>query len=93
MNDIPKYDPDTGADEKTRMKGLIEALSAYIEQFHGGYVRMVDYDGKILTVELGGACVGCPLSTATLGGWIEGNVRQFFPGIQKVIGIEAGSGE
>jgi Fe-S cluster biogenesis protein NfuA len=74
------------ADIKTeiQMKALVEQLSAYIETFHGGSVEYVDFDGKILKVRLGGACLGCPLSPNTLHGWVEGTVRQFFPDIQDV---------
>lgn len=67
-----------------QLKALIEQLSAYIETFHGGSVEYVDYDGKVLKVKLGGACLGCPLSPNTLHGWVEGTVRQFFPDIQDV---------
>ena len=67
------------------MKGLIDFLSSYIEQYHGGYARFVSFDGKILKVEMGGACTGCPLSMTTLHGWIEGTARQFFPELQEVI--------
>jgi Fe-S cluster biogenesis protein NfuA len=69
-------------DEQLRV--LIQRLSAYIEQFHGGSVEYISYDGKILRVRLGGACLGCPLSPNTLHGWVEGTVKQFFPEIQKV---------
>jgi Fe-S cluster biogenesis protein NfuA len=67
-----------------QMRGLIEQLSAYIEQYHGGLVELVDFDGKVLKVKLGGACLGCPLSLNTLHGWVEGTVRQFFPDIERV---------
>ncbi len=67
-----------------QMKALLEQLSAYIETFHGGSVEYVAFDGKTLKVRLGGACLGCPLSPATLHGWVEGTVRQFFPSIEKV---------
>ena len=67
-----------------QMKALVEQLSAYIETFHGGSAEYVSFDGKILKVHLGGSCLGCPLSPATLHGWVEGTVRQFFPGIEKV---------
>lgn len=67
-----------------QMKGLVEQLSAYIEHFHGGSVEFISFDGKKLSVRLGGACLGCPLSPATLHGWVEGTVRQFFPDIEKV---------
>lgn len=67
-----------------RMSALLEVISSYIEQYHGGWVRMVDFDGSVLKVEMGGACEGCPLSDATLHGWVEGTVRQFFPDIERV---------
>lgn len=70
-----------------QIKVLLTNLSAYIEQFHGGSVEFVSLDGNILLVKLGGACLGCPLSPATLHGWIEGTVKQFFPEIKEVKNI------
>ena len=67
-----------------QMKGLVEQLSAYIEHYHGGSVEFESFDGKNLKVSLGGACLGCPLSQATLHGWVEGTVKQFFPDIESV---------
>jgi len=67
-----------------QVRVLIQRLSAYIEQFHGGSVEFISFDGKVLRVRLGGACLGCPLSPNTLHGWVEGTVKQFFPEIQKV---------
>lgn len=77
------------APEKERLRALLEQVSAYIEQFHGGSVEMVSYDGKVLKVRLGGACLGCPLLPSTLRGWVEGTVRQFFPHIERVESVEA----
>jgi len=67
-----------------QLKGLVEQLDAYVAQFHGGSVSWVSFDGKTLKVKLGGACLGCPLSPATLQGWIAGTVKQFFPEIERV---------
>ena len=67
-----------------QVRVLIQRLSAYIEQFHGGSVEFISFNGKILKVRLGGACLGCPLSPNTLHGWVEGTVKQFFPQIEKV---------
>ena len=89
MSGYPQYTPEDGQNVDERMAGLVEFLSAYIEQYHGGWVRMVDYDGSVLKVEMGGACIGCPLSPHTLKGWIEGTVRQFFPDIAEVVAVEA----
>jgi len=75
-----RIDPKT----ELQMKALVEQLSAYIETFHGGSAEYVSFDGKVLKVHLGGSCLGCPLSPATLHGWVEGTVRQFFPEIERV---------
>ena len=69
------------------MNGLINQISAYIEQYHGGSVDLISFDGSEVKVRLGGACVGCPLSEATLRGWVEGTIQQFFPEV-KVIGVD-----
>ena len=78
----PETNQDYTLEESVR--ALIHQISAYVEQFHGGTVEMVSFDGKILKVRLGGACLGCPLLPSTLHGWIAGTVHQFFPEIQVV---------
>jgi Fe-S cluster biogenesis protein NfuA len=70
------------APTEEQVRTLVDKLSAYIEQFHGGSVEMVAFDGKVLTVRLGGACLGCPLLPSTLHGWVEGTIKQFFPDLQ-----------
>ena len=70
--------------ETEQMKGLIEQLNAYITTYHGGSVELVSYNGTVVKVRLGGACLGCPLSPLTVKGWVEGTVRQFFPNIDRV---------
>ena len=74
--------------EVQRMQALIKNISAYIEQYHGGTVELVSFDGDALVVRLGGACIGCPLSPTTLHGWVEGTVRQFFPEIKSVEAVD-----
>jgi Fe-S cluster biogenesis protein NfuA len=71
-----------------RLGALIETLSAYISQYHGGSVELVKYDGHSLKVRLGGACEACPLSMTTLNGWVAGTVRQFFPEVEKIEAVE-----
>jgi len=75
---IPAYS------EQQQMQGLIEQLDAYINQYHGGSVELVSYDGKKVVVHLGGACLGCPLSPTTVQGWVAGTIRQFFPNVESV---------
>lgn len=66
------------------MRGLIGQLDAYIAQYHGGRVEFHSFDGKTVKVRMGGACEECPLQPATLRGWVEGTIRQFFPEIENV---------
>jgi Fe-S cluster biogenesis protein NfuA len=73
--------------EIERLRGLIEQLNSYISSYHGGEVELVSFDGKVVKVKLGGACLGCPLSPVTVKGWVEGTVKQFFPEIEKVESI------
>lgn len=81
-DEIPQHSIDD------QLRGLVEQLSAYIETYHGGEVDFISFDGKILTVKLGGACLGCPLSPVTVKGWVEGTVKQFFPEVEGVRAIE-----
>lgn len=67
-----------------QVRNLVEKISAYVEQFHGGSVEFVSFDGNRLEVRLGGACLGCPLSPSTLHGWVAGTIHQFFPDVQVV---------
>jgi Fe-S cluster biogenesis protein NfuA len=68
------------------LRGLISQVSSYVEQYHGGSVELVALEGNQLKVRLGGACIGCPLSAATLQGWVAGTVKQFFPDVE-VVGV------
>jgi len=82
VNETPEYSIND------QLRGLVEQLSAYIETYHGGEVEFIDFDGKVVTVKLGGACLGCPLSPVTVKGWVEGTVKQFFPEVEGVKAIE-----
>ena len=73
-----------GKNQEAQLRGLLDKLSAYVEQFHGGTVEFVSFDGKHLGVRLGGACLDCPLLPSTLHGWVEGTIHQFFPGVEVI---------
>jgi dienelactone hydrolase len=64
-----------GDTEDERLAALVDAISSYRE-------------GDTVKVVLGGACVGCPITPATLCGWVLGTVQQFFPEIQRIEAIE-----
>lgn len=72
--------------KEEKIRALIDQLSAYIEQYHGGSVEVNRIEGDTVFVKLCGACEDCPLSPATLQGWVAGTLRQFFPDIHVVEG-------
>lgn len=72
------------SDREMQLRALLDKLSAYVEQFHGGTVEFVSFDGKQLNVRLGGACLNCPLLPSTLHGWVEGTIHQFFPDVEVI---------
>ncbi len=89
MNMPAEHNHVVGATETDQLRKLIEALSDYIEQYHGGWVRLVSYKDGVVEVEMGGACEGCHLSQTTIQGWIGGSIRQFFPQVQTVKAVNA----
>ena len=70
-----------------RLRGLVQQIDAYIDHYHGGSVEFISLEQNVLCVRLGGACEGCSLQAATLKGWVEGTVKQFFP---EIISVELG---
>jgi len=71
-------------DRETQLRGLLDKISSYVEQFHGGSVEFISFNGTQLRVHLGGACLNCPLSPSTLHGWVEGTIHQFFPDVEVI---------
>lgn len=71
--------------KEEQIRGLIEQIDAYIDHYHGGSVEFLSLKGNVLTVRLGGACADCSLQLATLKGWVEGTVKQFFPEVTEVL--------
>jgi Fe-S cluster biogenesis protein NfuA len=55
-------------------------------QADGGDVALVDVDDEgVVSVELQGACKGCPMSQLTLANSVERVLKERIPGITKVV--------
>ena len=59
-------------------------------QADGGdiFLRGVDADSGVVTVELVGACVSCPSSTVTLKAGVERILKDRVPGVTEVRHVE-----
>jgi Fe-S cluster biogenesis protein NfuA len=94
---------DTGTDPITPVSGLMsdmnlavgEAIEAIrpVIQMDGGDIALVscDEESGVVTVELSGACVGCPASSMTLKAGVERILMDRVPGVTEVraLGVDA----
>ncbi len=59
-------------------------------QNDGGDISLLSIeDGKIVKVQLEGACVGCSVNQMTLKSGVEMTIKKYAPQIEQVINIEA----
>jgi len=72
--------------EKNIEKALDE-IRPFLEN-DGGNIRLVGVeDGKIVKVELQGACVACNVNQMTLKSGVEMTIKKYAPQIERVIDI------
>ena len=84
-------------EEKTMHSSISKEIIAVLDEYikpavtaDGGNIMFKDYDEKtkICSVELQGACSGCPSSTITLKNGIEATLKQLLPNkIESVVAI------
>jgi Fe-S cluster biogenesis protein NfuA len=69
----------TKIDFTDKEKAIIDLLNEYIKpavEADGGAITFNSYIGDVVTVNLKGACSGCPSATSTLKGGIESLLNQ-----------------
>lgn len=67
---------------------IIEILEQYIRpavEGDGGNITFKNYNEGIVTVQLRGACSGCPSSTVTLKAGIEALLKRMIPDVKEVV--------
>jgi Fe-S cluster biogenesis protein NfuA len=67
---------------------IVEALEQYIRpavEGDGGSITFKSFVDGIVTVQLRGACSGCPSSTMTLKAGIEGLLKRMIPEVKEVV--------
>ena len=79
------------------MKVDIEDVRAVLElirpslQADGGDVKLIGVDDEgVVTVELQGACKGCPMSQLTLANCVERILKERVPGVERVVPYHEG---
>lgn len=75
-----------------KVSQTVEAIRPAIQADGGDiYLRGVDEETGVVTVELVGACVSCPASTVTLKAGVERIMKDRVPGVTAVhaLGLES----
>jgi Fe-S cluster biogenesis protein NfuA len=77
-----------------KVEQVIEIIRPAVQADNGDvYLRDVDSDNGIVSVELVGACVSCPASTVTLKAGIERILKDRVPGVTEVVDVGASATE
>jgi Fe-S cluster biogenesis protein NfuA len=67
---------------------IVEILEQYIRpavEGDGGSITFKNFTDGVVTVQLRGACSGCPSSTVTLKAGIEGLLKRMIPEVKEVV--------
>lgn len=71
--------------DKNDVAAVLELIRPSL-QADGGDVRLVDVnEDGVVSVELQGACKGCPISQMTLANGVERILKERVPGVTKVV--------
>ncbi len=71
--------------EKTDVEAVLDLIRPSL-QADGGDVKLVDVsDDGVVTVELQGACKGCPMSQITLANGVERILKDRIPAVKSVV--------
>ncbi|CVH80126.1 NifU family protein [Rubneribacter badeniensis] len=71
--------------EKNDVAAVLDLIRPSL-QADGGDVKLVDVDENgVVSVELQGACKGCPMSQMTLANGVERILKERVPGVTKVV--------
>jgi Fe-S cluster biogenesis protein NfuA len=71
---------------REQVSETIDAIRPAVQADGGDiFLREVDEDSGLVTVELVGACVSCPASTVTMKAGIERILKDRVPGVTAVV--------
>ena len=73
--------------DRAVIQAVIDRVRPYLQR-DGGDVQLVDItEDNIVKVKLVGACGSCPMSTMTLKGGIEAELKKSVPEVKAVVAV------
>ena len=85
-----QLDPLNDEDSETikQIKDLLETRVRPAVAMDGGDITFCSFESGVVTLQMKGACAGCPSSTATLKMGIENMLRHYIPEVTEVRAAE-----
>lgn len=71
-------------DKANKIKRILSKVRPDIKS-HGGDVELVEIKGKTVTLEVGGACAGCPLAELTYNKVVRDLIKEEVPEVERVV--------
>ncbi|MBK5212578.1 MAG: NifU family protein [Flavobacteriaceae bacterium] len=71
----------------TKVEEALDEIRPFLQN-DGGDISLVSIEeGKIVNIQLQGACVGCSVNQMTLKSGVEMTIKKYAPQIEKVVSI------
>ena len=88
--DLKQLDSLNDEDSETikQIKDLLETRVRPAVAMDGGDITFCSFESGVVTLQMKGACAGCPSSTATLKMGIENMLRHYIPEVTEVRAAE-----
>ncbi len=71
---------------KEKVEKALEEIRPFLVS-DGGNIKLISIEGKKVTVQLEGACIGCSVNQMTLKNGVEATIKKHVPEIEEVIDI------
>ena len=79
----------TGEQLRLTVEKALDEIRPFLQSDGGDISLLSIEDGKLVKVQLEGACVGCTVNQMTLKSGVEMTIKKYAPQIEQVINIEA----
>ncbi len=73
---------------RLNVEKALDEIRPFLQSDGGDITLLSIEDGRIVRVQLEGACVGCSVNQMTLKSGVEMTIKKYAPQIEKVINVE-----
>ena len=91
INDTDKSSESNNVEDSETIKQIKDLLETRVRPavaMDGGDITFCSFESGVVTLQMKGACAGCPSSTATLKMGIENMLRHYIPEVTEVRAAE-----